>query len=267
MVSGPSAAAQEATGGPGPRPSTPQGPAAPAAVPSRPGGAEGLRIGGLTPLTTVDCPGELAAVVFCQGCPWRCRYCHNAHLVPARGDDLIPWREVRAFLARRRGLIDTVVFSGGEPTVQAALPAAMAEVRALGFRAGLHTGGPSPQRLGRLLPLIDWVGLDIKALPERYPEVTGVPGSGARAWTSLGLVLDSGIDHEVRTTLMPRWTLEGDLIPLMDRLAARGVRHFAVQIPGPGPSLDPHLDWRSPLPPREAIARAGAARFPDFLVR
>lgn len=266
MTPGPSAAAQT-THGPGPYPSRPQALGALATIRSPAAGADGLRIGGVTPLTTVDWPGELAAVVFCQGCPWRCRYCHNGHLVSARGDDPIPWGEVRAFLGRRRGLIDAVVFSGGEPTVQSALPAALAEVRALGFRVGLHTGGPSPARLERLLPLLDWVGLDVKALPGRYPEVTGIPRSGERAWGSLGLVLESGVAYEVRTTLMPGWSLEGELIPLMDRLALLGVRRYAVQVPGPGPALDRGLDRQAPLPPREAIARAGAERFPQFVLR
>ena len=84
-----------------------------------------LRVGGLTPLSTSDWPGMLAAVVFCQGCPWRCGYCHNPGLIPARGDNEIPWEDVLAFLRRRQGLLDGVVFSGGEPTAQAGLLDAM----------------------------------------------------------------------------------------------------------------------------------------------
>ena len=117
-----------------------------------------LRVGGLTPLSTTDWPGMLAAVVFCQGCPWRCGYCHNPDLIPARGDHEIPWEDVLAFLRRRQGLLDGVVFSGGEPTAQAGLADAMREVRALGFKIGLHTGGMYPQRLAAVLPLVDWVG-------------------------------------------------------------------------------------------------------------
>ena len=77
-----------------------------------------LRIGGLTPLSTTDYPGQLAAAVFCQGCPWRCGYCHNPHLIPATVKQGIDWVEVMRFLERRRGLLDAVVFSGGEPTLQ-----------------------------------------------------------------------------------------------------------------------------------------------------
>jgi pyruvate formate lyase activating enzyme len=197
-----------------------------------------LRVGGLTPLTTIDFPGELAAVVFCQGCPWRCPYCHNGHLIPARGANLIPWGQVLGFLDARRGLLDAVVFSGGEPTLQAGLDAAMESVRRLGFKVGLHTAGPYPDRLGRVLHLVDWVGLDIKALPEHYPEVTGVPGSGERAWESLRVLLDSGVAHEVRTTPMAGRDASTYLESLTRRLAETGVGRHRIQACRAGQGLD-----------------------------
>lgn len=224
-----------------------------------PPGAEGLRIGGLTPLTTLDYPGELAAVVFCQGCPWRCRYCQNGDLLPARRNDLIPWSRVRALLDRRHGLLDAVVFSGGEPTLQAALPAALAEVKALGFKVGLHTAGPYPHRLRPALPYLDWVGLDIKALPEDYPAVTGVPGSGERAWASLRLLLGAGVALEVRTTPMPGLDSADYLGRLMQRLADAGVRDYVLQQCRTRHSLDPRLRGQFPglpqVPARTPMAR------------
>lgn len=198
-----------------------------------------LRVRGLTPLTTIDYPGELAAVIYCQGCPWRCPYCHNGHLVPARAADLIPWGKVLGFLQGRRGLLDAVVFSGGEPTLQAGLGAAMEEVRRLGFKVGLHTAGPYPERLERLLHRVDWVGLDIKALPGDYPQVTGVPGSGERAWASLDLLLASGVAHEVRTTPMPGRDDPSDLERLSRRLAEAGVGRHRIQTCRTGNLLDP----------------------------
>ena len=108
-----------------------------------------IRVGGMTPLTSIDFPGGLAAVLFLQGCPWRCGYCHNPELLPARGPVELDWAQVTAFLQRRRGLLDAVVFSGGEPTAQAALPEAIARVKAMGYRIGLHSGGMYPARLRR----------------------------------------------------------------------------------------------------------------------
>jgi pyruvate formate lyase activating enzyme len=201
-----------------------------------------LRVGGLTALTTIDYPGELAAVVYCQGCPWRCRYCQNGHLLDPTDGDLIPWSDVAGFLQARRGLLDAVVFSGGEPTAQVALADALAEVRALGFKTGLHTGGPYPQRLQSLLALLDWIALDIKALPEDYPLVTGVPGSGEKAWRSLELLLAAGADLEVRTTPMPGLDDRDYLGRLMQRLAAAGVTDYALQAYRPEHRLDPELE-------------------------
>lgn len=188
-----------------------------------------LRVGGLTPLTTIDYPGELAAVVFCQGCPWRCGYCHNEHLWSAHGDNELPWAEVLSFLERRRVLLDAVVFSGGEPTLQSALPAAIRAVRALGFKVGLHTAGPYPQRLDRVLPLVDWVGLDIKAPLDDYPALTGLPGSGEHAWRSLDLLLASGVDHEVRVTVDEHHLPVERLDDLLERLHLAGARNIALQ--------------------------------------
>lgn len=191
--------------------------------------AQALRIGGITPLTTIDFPGRLAAVVFCQGCPWRCGYCHNAGLLDAAAPAPHRWSEVEQLLHTRRGLLDGVVFSGGEPTLQAALPDALARVRALGFATGLHTAGMYPERLQALLPLLDWVGLDIKAMPARYPFLTATPASGSKPWEALDWLLASGIDHEVRTTWHAGLFDVEELLQLARALSDRGVQQWALQ--------------------------------------
>jgi pyruvate formate lyase activating enzyme len=188
-----------------------------------------LRVGGLTPLSTSDWPGMLAAVVFCQGCPWRCSYCHNPGLIPARGDNEIPWDDVLSFLRRRQGLLDGVVFSGGEPTLQPELADAMRAVRALGFKVGLHTGGAYPRRLAEVLPLVDWVGLDAKAAFANYERITGVPGSGVSALASLEQVLASGVAHEIRTTVHPALLSDADVVGLAGALSAHGVKRHVIQ--------------------------------------
>jgi len=132
-------------------------------------------------------------------------------------------------LHRRQGLLDGVVFSGGEPTVQADLLEAMREVRALGFKIGLHTGGAYPQHLAALLPLVDWVGFDVKAPFADYPRVTGAAGSGERALISLQQVLASGVDHELRTTVHPALLTDTELVSLGRDLAARGAKHYVIQ--------------------------------------
>lgn len=194
---------------------------------ARPGSA--LRVGGFTPLSATDFPGELAAVVFCQGCPWRCGYCHNPHLLSARGTDTLDWRDIVAFLDRRRGLLDAVVFSGGEPLAQTKLRDAMREVRAMGYRIGLHTGGAYPDRLAAVLPFVEWVGFDVKAPFDAYAAITGATGSGDPASASLDLILARGVDCEVRTTVHPHLLDAAALVPLARELARRGVRRYVLQ--------------------------------------
>jgi pyruvate formate lyase activating enzyme len=184
---------------------------------------EDMAVGGFSPLSTCDWPGELVATVFCQGCPLACRYCHNTDLIPP-GPGVGPgWPEILSTLERRRGLLDGVVFSGGEPTLQKALPEAVAAVRALGFRIGLHTAGPYPERLARLLPDLDWVGFDVKAPFADYERVTGVPGSGGRARESLVALAGSGVAFEVRTTVHALLLDEADLHRLDADLAELGL--------------------------------------------
>jgi pyruvate formate lyase activating enzyme len=148
---------------------------------------------------------------------------------------------VRVFLERRGRLLDAVVFSGGEPTLQGALPAAMQETRSMGFKVGLHTAGPYPERLRRLLPLLDWVGLDIKALAHEYPMITGVPGSGERAWQSLRLLLKAGVPLQVRTTVLPGWSPTHDLTPLAEAVQAVGVAEHVLQVCRTDSLLDPRV--------------------------
>lgn len=189
----------------------------------------GLRIGGFTPLTTIDFPGHLAAVVFLQGCPWRCPYCHNPRLLSAGGQTTMSWENISHFLEQRRGLLDGVIFSGGEPTLQARVVTAIREVKTMGFRVGLHTGGAYPERLKRLLPHLDWVGFDAKAYgDESYRRVTTAAGSWANVTQSLRLLLDSGVDYEVRTTVYPGLDEDG-LLSLARFLAGCGVRYYVVQ--------------------------------------
>ena len=199
-----------------------------------------LRIGGLTPLSSCDWPGELVATVFCQGCGWRCGYCHNADLQPV-ADGAVAWKTVVAFLQDRAGLLDGVVFSGGEPLLQSALADAIAETKALGFKIGLHTSGAVPSRFADLLPRLDWVGFDVKAPFADYPRITGAPSSGADAERALGDLLSSGKPQEIRTTIHPRLISGDALIRLGRDLVALGISQWVLQPfrAFPGASLQP----------------------------
>jgi pyruvate formate lyase activating enzyme len=160
---------------------------------------------------------------------------------------------VRDTLAQRRGLLDGVVFSGGEPTLDAALEQSMSEVRALGFQVGLHTAGLYPQRLAKLLPLVDWVALDIKTEFEDYKAITSVPRSGEPVRESLALVLGSGKAHELRTTWHPDLISDAALMRVARMLKAVGAQQWVLQ------------GYRA-TPVTEASLGSGERTLPDELV-
>jgi pyruvate formate lyase activating enzyme len=197
------------------------------AVPLTP--VTGLKVGGITPFSATDYPGKLAAVVFVQGCPWRCGYCHNPHLQPRTAGSPLDWASTLARLQRRVGLLDAVVFSGGEPTIDSALEDAMREVRVLGFGVGLHTAGTYPRRLAEVLPLTDWVGIDIKTTFDRYDDITQMRDSGRHALASAEAVLASGVKHEFRTTIHPGLHRHADILALATTLSGMGVERYALQ--------------------------------------
>jgi len=221
-----------------------------------------LSIGGIQPFSSLDFPGRLAAVIFCQGCPWDCPYCHNPHLrlfASERGSSQPGWADALTLLEARRGLLDAVVFSGGEPLAQPELAAAMQEVRALGYAVGLHTAGVNPLALDRVLPYCDWVGFDVKATAADYLAASGRK-AGAVVAASLAALIASGVEHEVRTTVDPRLFDQATLLQLAGELAAAGVRRWRLQscrgLPGDVPPPALH-DW---LPELQAFIADCAVR-------
>jgi len=184
--------------------------------------ASDLQIAGFEPFSTVDWPHKLVATVFAQGCPWTCTYCHNIGMQDSRIPGIVSWATVVEHLARRVGQLDGVVFSGGEPTRQPALLPAMQEARALGFAVGLHAAGAYPGSLRRALHYTDWLGLDIKAMPEGYEDVTGKPSAGAKAWESLAIAIEWGGDLEVRLTVDPTTHTRDSVLSVVRRVQELG---------------------------------------------
>ena len=189
---------------------------------------DSLVVGGIVPLTTIDYPNHLATVIFLQGCPWRCIYCHNVHLQSGIPSDSLPWEEVMNLLRSRKGFIDGVVFSGGEPLVQSGLVAAIKEVKSLGVDVGMHTSGALPERFAQVVTQLDWVGFDVKNLFSEYQTITMVPGSGESALESLKILLASRVDFEVRMTVHPLMSVDA-IAETMREVSALGVKNAALQ--------------------------------------
>jgi len=199
-------------------------------------------IGGLEKLSLSDFPGKLAAVVFTLGCNLRCRYCHNPCLVdPRQYTAPILIEDVLRFLESRRGSLQGVVLSGGEPTIHADVPAFLRDVRAMGYATKLDTNGTDPACLRALVAdgLLDYVALDVKAPWRSYGRVAGVPVDASAIQESLQVLKDGEVDYEVRTT----W---GEAILSLDELRDLAVdlgtvRRFILQAFRSSTTLDPAL--------------------------
>ena len=194
-----------------------------------------INVGGVEPFSTVDFPEHMAAVVFLQGCPWRCPFCHNTSLQPIDAETDFVWEKFLGFLEKRRGILDAVVFSGGEPLWQEELPDAMQQVKDKGFEVGLHTSGASCERFERVLPRVDWIGFDVKAPFDSYD--VRIPGAdGREVLKSLEKAIAAGVPLEIRTTLDPRLISRAELREMARRLAGMGITTYALQEYRPHPS-------------------------------
>ena len=176
-----------------------------------------MYICGLQKLAMVDYPGKIAATVFTGGCNLRCPFCHNALLVTRLSETPeIPQSEVLDFLRSRKGLLDGVVLSGGEPLMQPDAADFLRSVRDLGFAVKLDTNGCYPDRLASLLEegLVDYVAMDIKNCREKYGETVGIPNfDTAPVEESVRLLRSSGVEYEFRTTLVRSCTGHKILYP------------------------------------------------------
>lgn len=201
-----------------------------------------MRIGGLQKVSLIDFPGKIAAAVFTQGCNFRCPYCHNPDLVPRepRGA-LLPVEDVLAFLEKRRGRLDGVVLTGGEPTVQTGLPDFLETVRAMGYLVKLDTNGSNPGILEELLGrrLLDYVAMDLKAPERKYGLFSGPDVPFSLIEETMNLLRFSGVPFEFRTTVALSILDEVDLQEILDMLGPED--RFVLQRFVPSRTLDPRL--------------------------
>jgi pyruvate formate lyase activating enzyme len=167
-----------------------------------------MKIGGLNTFSLSDFPGKVAAVVFTQGCNFRCPYCHNGSLIPYCVPNmfLIPEEHFFGILECRGNQLDAVVVSGGEPTIHWDLPAFMRRIKDMGFAVKLDTNGSEPETLKVILEnnLVDYIAMDIKAPLDKYKQVTKALSLTAKdnVKESIELISGSGVDHEFRTTVV-----------------------------------------------------------------
>lgn len=202
-----------------------------------------MNIGGLQPFSLNDFPGRVAAVVFTQGCNFRCPFCHNGQLLacnPTPGK-LLAEADILGFLKARRKQLDGVVVSGGEPTLHADLPQFLRALHELDYAIKLDTNGSHPDMIRELLDdrLVDYVAMDVKAPLERYETLAGVTVDTANIVESIRLITTRNIAHQFRTTVIPALHTDADIDEIRRLLPAD--EELRLQTFRPEHALDPTL--------------------------
>jgi pyruvate formate lyase activating enzyme len=186
---------------------------------------DAMRIGGFQPFSLSDFPGRSAAIVFTQGCNFRCPFCHNPSLWPAIpvNPPVATAEAVLSFLADRRGLLGGLVITGGEPTLQAGLPDFLEAVKRLGLGVKLDTNGSQPEVIAELLAngLVDYVAMDVKAPLEKYDQLCGCAVDKGAIRRTRHLIAASGVAHHFRTTFYRTLLSDTDIEAIRASLPVR----------------------------------------------
>ena len=188
-----------------------------------------MRISGLQKTTLLDFPGRVACTIFLNGCNFRCPFCQNSEILDGRGGEDIAEEELFAFLRKRKGILDGVCVSGGEPLVHAETLELLGKIKALGYGVKLDTNGAFPERLKEAARagLIDFVAMDIKNSPKNYAKTAGVAVDMAKIEESAKFLMESGIEYEFRTTVVKELHAAEDFIRIGQWL--RGAKRYFLQ--------------------------------------
>lgn len=188
-----------------------------------------MRISGLQKTTLLDFPGRVACTIFLNGCNFRCPFCQNSEILDGRGGEDIAEEELFAFLRKRKGILDGVCVSGGEPLVHAETLELLGKIKALGYGVKLDTNGAFPERLKEAAraELVDFVAMDIKNSPKNYAKTAGVAVDMAKIEESAKFLMESGIEYEFRTTVVKELHAAEDFIRIGQWL--RGAKRYFLQ--------------------------------------
>lgn len=177
-----------------------------------------MLIGGLNKLSLIDFPDTVSAVVFTMGCNFRCPFCHNPELViPDQFNEPIAEEELFEFLSKRKGLLDGVVVSGGEPTIHNDLPEFIEKIKKIGFKVKLDTNGTNPEVINKLVQnnLLDFIAMDIKAPLKKYKTLTGCETNIKNLEESIKIIKNSAVRFQFRNTMVKPLLSDNDAIEIV----------------------------------------------------
>ncbi|MDD4519966.1 MAG: anaerobic ribonucleoside-triphosphate reductase activating protein [Alphaproteobacteria bacterium] len=225
-------------------------------------------LAGYIPFTSVDWPDHIASAVFFQGCPLRCPYCQNK---PLQGMEPLSgassFEAFLAFLEKRKKVLSAVVLSGGEPLVQKDLREAAEQIKEMGFELALHTAGVNFERFKEVMPLVSWVGLDIKAPFNKYEKITCRKNVEQETLKCLTYLVERKLPFEARTTFDESLLTKEDILTLAEDLKEKGVESYALQecrsFDETGVSVELKASWTQD----EAFLLALKNIFPKIILR
>lgn len=198
-----------------------------------------MLIGGIQKFSLIDYPGKISAIIFTQGCNFRCPYCHNPELVePALFQRAMSSKKIFSFLEKRKGEIDAVVVTGGEPTLQKDLLNFIRKIKNMGYLVKLDTNGSNPNIIENMIDkkLVDYIAMDIKAPLQKYEEIVRAEIDTKKIEKSINLIMESGIDYEFRTTLIKPLLSTEDVLNIGKTI--QGAKRYILQKFIPSKTLD-----------------------------
>jgi len=198
-----------------------------------------MKIGALQKVSLIDYPGEICAIVFTQGCNFRCPYCHNPELVnPDLYGEILPEEEIFSFLTKRKGKIDAVTITGGEPTIQHDLIEFAKRIRKKGYLIKIDTNGSNPEVIEKLISmkLLDYIAMDIKSPADKHKVITNSHIGYEKITQTIKLIMKSEIPYEFRTTVLKKLLDENDIIDISNSI--RNAKLYILQQFTPSKVLD-----------------------------
>ena len=198
-----------------------------------------MRIGSLQRFSLIDYPGRICVVVFTQGCNFRCHYCHNPELVVEElFQEPLSEKAVFSFLEKRKGMLEAVTITGGEPTLQRDLIGFLEKTRQLGYLVKLDTNGSRPEMVKRVIEskLIDYIAMDVKAPEGKYREVANSYVNTDKIKQSIKLIIDSKLNYEFRTTVVRSQLNERDIMEIGEMI--QNAKRYVLQKFVPSKTLD-----------------------------
>jgi pyruvate formate lyase activating enzyme len=198
-----------------------------------------MKIGGLQRFSLIDYPDKICAIIFTQGCNFRCPYCHNPELAdPDLYESCIPEEEVFGFLEKRKGKLDAVTVTGGEPTIQPDIARFLEKIKAMGYLVKIDSNGSRPEIIKTLIDkkLVNYIAMDIKAPLEKYRDITRSEIDPSRISESIALIMAHAKDYEFRTTVVKSLLSEDDIEETVK--LAKGAKKYVLQRFVPSKTLE-----------------------------